>query len=465
MSADHLSSPALAANRAPDFQGVLKRQWPAIVLCALVGLLLSALYVSTSKVTYESRSTVLLLALPGEVAPGGGLQRTLDVETQATIARSTALLQTVGDRLGMTASEVKGSSRVEAAPTGDVILVSFVDANAERAAEGALTYTEEFLAQRKATADNAAKREKAILQDQIDELNGDIVALTDQINDQINLGDNADTTQLAVLTAQQNLAIRDVADTRAKMAAIDDDLTAGQVVVDPRTAVNRTGLRVGFTLAGGLFVGALAGVVVALLRDRRDDRYGSAVGLDTLGVQEVGRIRYPSDVKAAAGGRLDATRRAYARLLVRLNFSPAVNETRSILLMAVESSTLPPNAVKAVAQALASEGPDNGLAATVLASERGRPNETDENAPYWSTFNDALKQANRENDIVIVTAGSFDRSVAGLAIASKVDQVVLLVSLSTPVNDLLAVIEDIESVDAHEVGVVVLTRVPSRRRW
>lgn len=464
MSADHLSTQALGANRAPDFQGVLKRQWPAIVLCALVGLLLSALYVSTSKVTYESKSTVLLLALPGEVAPGGGLQRTLDVETQATIARSTALLQTVGDRLGMTASQVKGKSRVEAAPTGDVILVSFIDANAERAAEGALTYTEEFLAQRKATADNAAKREKAILQDQIDELNGDIVALTNQINDQINLGDNADTTQLAVLTAQQNLAIRDVADTRAKMAAIDDDLTAGQVVVDPRTAVNRTGLRVGFTLAGGLFVGALAGVVVALLRDRRDDRYGSAVGLDALGVQEVGRIRYPSEVKTA-GGRLDATRRAYARLLVRLNFSPAINETRSILLMAVESSTLPPTAVKAVAQALASEGPDNGLAATVLSSERGRSNETDDNAPYWSTFNDALKQANRENDIVIVTAGSFDRSVAGLAIASKVDQVVLLVSLSTQVNDLLAALEDIQSVDAHEVGVVVLTRVPSRRRW
>ena len=228
--------------------------------------------------------------------------------------------------------------------------------------------------------------------------------------------------------------------------------------------MNRTGLRVGFTLAGGLFVGALAGVVVAMLRDRRDDRYGSAVGLESLGVQEVGRIRYPSEVKTASG-RLDSTRRAYARLLVRLNFSPAVNETRSILLLAVESSTLPANAVKAVAQALASEGPDNGLAATVLSSERGRPNETDENAPYWSTFTDALKQANRENDIVIVTAGSFDRSVAGLAIASKVDQVVLLVSLSTHVNDLLAAIEDIQSVDAHEVGVVVLTRVPSRRRW
>ena len=44
-------------------------------------------------------------------------------------------------------------------------------------------------------------------------------------------------------------------------------------------------------------------------------------------------------------------------------------------------------------------------------------------------------------------------------------QVVLLVSLSTQVSDLLTAIEDLQSVDAHEVGVVVLTRVPSRRRW
>jgi hypothetical protein len=269
-----------------------------------------------------------------------------------------------------------------------------------------------------------------------------------------------------VLQQRQNLAIRGVAEAQEKIANIDDDLQAGQVVVDPRTAVNRTGLRVVFTVAGGLAVGLLVGVIVALLRDRRDDRYGSALGLESLGVQEVGRIRYPSDTKAAAGGRLESTRRAYARLLVRLNFSPAVNasDTRSILVLAVESVTLPSNSVDAVGHALAAEGPDNGLAAAVLPSDRGRA-DTDVNAPYWSTFADALKQANRENDIVIVTAAPFDRSVAGLSIASKVDQVVLLVSLSTMVTDLLTAIEDLQSVDAHEVGVVVLTRVPSRRRW
>jgi hypothetical protein len=465
MSGDYPSNPALGAPRTPDLQGVIRRQWPAIVVCAALAIALSVAFVATSKVTYESRSTVLLLPLPGEVAPGGGRERTLDVETQATVARSTVLLEAVGQRLGLTAPQVKAASRVLAAPTGDVLFIYFVDKNAEFAADGALVYTEEYLSQRKATADNAAKRQKALLETQVAALQSEIEDLTTLIDIQVELGEEG-ATESVVLQSRQNLAIRDVADAQAAIAAIDDDLVPGQVVVDPRTAVNRTGMRVGFTVAGGLAVGLLVGVIVALLRDRRDDRYGSALGLDSLGVQEVGRIRFPSDPKAT-GGRLESIRRSYARLLVRLNFSRTGNasESRSILLLAVESATLPANTVKVVAQSLAAEGPDNGLAAAVLTSDRDRGVEADDNAPYWSTFSESLRQANRENDIVIVTAAPFDRSVAGLSIASKVDQVVLLVSISTPVNALLNAIEDLQSVDAKDVGVVVITRVPSRRRW
>jgi hypothetical protein len=406
---------------------------------------------------------VLLKALTTEVAPGGGRERTLDVETQATVARSTALLQAVGDRLGLTAAEVKAASRVEAAPTGDVLFIYFVDDEAEFAAEGALAYTEEYLGQRKSTADNAAKRQKSLLETQVDTLEAEITELTAQIEDQIALGD-AGLTQSVVLQTRQNLAIRDVAAATDEIARIDDDQVAGQVVVDPRTAVNRTGLKVGFTVGGGLAVGLLVGVVVALLRDRRDDRYGSALGLEGLGVHEEARIRFPE--ARATGGRLDSVRRDYARLLVRLRFSgqAGASTSRSILLLAVESSTLPADSANAVASALAAEGPDNGLTALILESDRERIVDGGGSTPYWSLFVQSLRQANNDNDIVIVTAGSFDRSVAGLSIASKVDQVVLLVSLATPVSHVVATIEDLQSIDARDVGVVVLTRVPSRRR-
>ncbi|MGE0141369.1 MAG: hypothetical protein AB7R77_26530 [Ilumatobacteraceae bacterium] len=463
MSVDHLPSQAAGASRTPDLQGVMRRQWPIIVLCGLLATAITTAYIATSKVTYEAKATVQLTALPGEVAPGGGRERTLDVETQALVARSTALLETVGDRLDLTAAQVRSSSNVEAAPTGDVLYIEFEDEDAEFAAQGALAYAEEFLAQRKATADNAAKRQKDLLNAQINALNDEIARLTTLIQDKLENGESADP-ETGVYTQSQTAAIRDLADAQAEIAAIDDDLKPGNIIVDPRTSVNRTGLRVGFTIGGGLAVGLLVGVIVAYLRDRRDDRYGAALGLESMGVQEVGRVRYPTGERPT-GGRVDTIRRAYARLLVRLNFSPTTTSahSRSILLLAVESATLPPNAVRLVTNALAAEGPDNGLAAAVLASDRGQ--DGGDPAPFWSTFTESLQQANRENDIVLVTAGSFDRSVAGLSIASKVDQVVLLVSLATPVSELLTAIEDLQSVDAHEVGVVVLTRVPSRRRW
>jgi hypothetical protein len=474
-------------GQAPDVIGVLRRQWPIIALCGMAAAIIAYMYVSTAEVVYESKSTILLNALPSEVAPGGGRERTLDVETQATVARSTQLLQTIGDELNLTASDVKSASRVEAAPTGDVMIVYFTDDEAVFAAEGALVYSNEFLKQRKATADQAAQDQVELVQVQIDALDAKVNELTEQIDALIRVGDEG--SELTVLQQRQGLAIRDLSTASEQLASIDTDLDPGRVVVDPRTAVNRTGLRKPFAVGGGLIVGLLVGVILGMLRDRRDDRYGSAVGLDGTGIQEIGRLRYPSDVRSL-GQRLEIPRRDYARLLVRLGFASGVHASgcRTIMLVAVESVTMPQQAMRAVADALAAQGPDNGLYSAVISPERSmaearalleppelpngqsgsslvRTDIVDSSASYWNKFAANLAAEMNGHDIVLVAAGAFDRSVAALAVASKVDQTVLLISEATRVADIASAIEDLESVDAREIGVVVLTRVPPRRKW
>ncbi|MCU1360780.1 MAG: lipopolysaccharide biosynthesis protein [Ilumatobacteraceae bacterium] len=468
------------AGRTPDIVGVLRRQWPIIVLCALAATVISYLYVSSTKVSYESKATILLVPLPGETAPGGGRERTLDVDTQATVARSTTLLESVGEKLGLTASQVKSHSRVEAAPTGNVLYVYFTDDKADIAAQGATEYADEFLTQRKATADDTAKREYNLVKAQIDGLAKSVDDLTVQINAILDKDSNSSSTELTVLQQQQSLAIRDKSNALAELAGIDTDQNPGQVVVDPRTAVSKTGLSKPLAVGGGMAVGLLIGLIVALLRDRRDDRYGSALGLEAVGVQEVGRLRYPGDLRPA-GQRPDMMQRDYARLLVRLGFANGINNSghRSILLVAVESTTLPHQTMRVVAQALAAQGPDNGLVTTVISPERAAPAENgaipftppserdgiDSNSSYWNQFAANLAVEMSDHDIVLVAAGAFDRSVAGLAVASKVDQTILLVSEATRVGELVAVIEDLESVDAREIGVVLLTKVPPHRKW
>lgn len=463
MSPDTTSSTGLA-GQAPDVLGVLRRQWAVLVLCGLAAAALAYLYVKTSEVTYESKSTVLLLALPGETPPGGGLERTLDVETQATVARSTDLLQAIGDKLGRTAAQVRNSSRVEAAPTGNVMFVYFTDDNAEFAANGALTYTEEFLAQRKTLADEKTQSQRDLIQSQINELQAEVEDLTNKIEAEIELGDNGSATELAVLQQRQSLAIRDIATARDQLANIEGDQTPGRIVVDPRTAVSRVGLSMSLAVGGGAALGLVLGAMLALLLDRRDDRYGSIAGPEAVGIQEVGRLSYP-----VAGGGSDSglVRRDFARLLARLGFSTGTSTGhRVILLVAVEASTLPPRAMRTVAESLAAEGPGTGLRTTIMSLDRTTPGPGgDPSGPQWQEFAASLTAEKDESDLVLVVAEAFDRSMTSLAVASRVDQTVLLISDATKVSELVAVIEDLESVDARDIGLLVLTRVPPRRRW
>lgn len=446
-------NPALAASRAPDLLGALKRQALAILVCVIVGAGLGFAYTKATKISYQSKATVQLLPLPGEKAPGGGRERTLDVETQATVARSTTLLQTIGARLGLTAVEVQDKSSVEAAPTGDVMYILFDDDVDTKAAAGALVYTEEFLAQRKGSADDIAKRQQQLLQDQIDALQTDIADLTAEIA----ASADEESAQTLVLKQRQSIAISDAAALRDERDRIDTDLNPGRVVVDPRTAVNQTGLDKKFAIAGGMFVGLLVGILAALLRDRRDDRYGSALGLDSLGMREIGTVRQPGPQRT---GRADPVRRSYARLVVRLSLSNGVGGGghRSVLLAAVESTTMSANTAHAVATALLDEAPENGLDARILQSEAGPTVSEGESTPSWDHFASVLGATQAQSDVVFVTALSLDRSASALAIAPRVDQIVLLVSPATRLQDLNLALEDIHSVDAREVSVLVVRR-------
>ena len=73
-------------GRTIDIVAGLRRQWYVPVICALVAALLGFGYTRLADESYVSTATVLLERMHNENAPGGGLGRTLDVESQATLA-------------------------------------------------------------------------------------------------------------------------------------------------------------------------------------------------------------------------------------------------------------------------------------------------------------------------------------------------------------------------------------------
>ena len=94
-------------EESPDLLAALRRQWLTILIAALVGTLGAWLYASAQPPEFEAKSTLLLIAAGDESSPGGGRDRSLDVDTWATVARSTELLQQVAERVG---SRARGRS-------------------------------------------------------------------------------------------------------------------------------------------------------------------------------------------------------------------------------------------------------------------------------------------------------------------------------------------------------------------
>ncbi len=90
--------PPSGSDQSPDLLAALGRQWLTILLAALIGALLGWGYAAAKQTTYQARSTLLLIPVGNESDPGGGRNRSLDVDTWATVARSTNLLQDVADR-------------------------------------------------------------------------------------------------------------------------------------------------------------------------------------------------------------------------------------------------------------------------------------------------------------------------------------------------------------------------------
>ncbi len=445
--------------RTPDLRAALRRQILVIIACGLIGGLAGLGYASSREASFESKSTLQLFATATESAPGGGLGRTLDVETQATVARSTSLLAAVGERLGMSAAQARKASRGEAAPTGDILYLFFNSPNAQAAAEGATVYSEEFLAQRRSVVEQAVESQKDLLKTKIDSLTTEIADLTLQIN---NIGDTGSDPELFVLQQSQSLAIKDLGDARDALANIGTAESSGRVIVDPRTAVSRTGLQVSITTLGGALVGLLIGLVLALFRDRNDDRYGSAVGLESMGIHESGRVRYVANPRAPVGRNEPLAFQAYSRLLTRLSFSDGLpsDAQRSVLLVPVESETLPPEASERVAETLALESSKLGIVLDVFSTSTAVPN----GQSYWESVPAAIGELTRVNDLVLIPGQALDRTAAGLGMASVVKETLLLVSLRTPVAAVQQAIDDLRSVDAEDVSVVVLTHLPRRSR-
>lgn len=428
-----------------------------IVVAALLGTAIGWAFAEARQTVFESRATVLLVAAGDEVAPSGGRNRTVDVDTWATVARSTVLLQQVADELGRELSDVRGRTTATGAPTGDVLILTYEAANASTAVEGATAYANEFLANRRSVVNQRTIEHVQQLEALRDDLETQVEQITELIEDEEIKGELASTTRISLLTATQEQAVQRLAEVRSDIATVDTDVETGRILIDPSTSVSKTGLSRSLTTLAGLLVGALIGLIVALLRDRYDDRYASVSDPSRLGIREIARVPYR---RAGAAARASAAH-DYSRLLTRLAFSRrgAAETGRAVLLLPVDSKTLPDDISTSVASSLGASADVTGILLDIWREDIdavARPG-------HWAEVLDDVQGMREHNDVVVVPVRSLDRSAAGIGLASLVDDTVLLVAESTPMRHVLEALDDLRAVDAQHVQVVVVSGVGRRR--
>lgn len=442
------------ADRSPDLLAALRRQWGVVLALAVVGAGLGWVYSSTLAVTFEARSTLLLIAAGTEEAPGGGRDRTLDVDTWATVARSTEVLSEVAQELDRDLDNVRARTTAAAAPTGDVVVITFEAPTEDQAVDGAAVYSSIFLDTRRASVNSTTVERERQLDTLAADLTEEIQAISGQIDAEEQRGEFASASRLSVLIAAQQRATNQLADINAELVTLDDDVETGRVLIDPATAVQRAGLGSSLILMSGLFAGILLGLIAALLKDRYDDRLDSATDLETLGISEIARVPHIGSDRRATP--LDG----YSRLATKLAFVGSRNFSsgRTVLLLPVESRSMPVNAAVSVAGAIEQTASDAAISVSVWAGDGS----DERSRAFWRSVTESLDDLKAATDLVVVPALPLDRSSIGIALAALVDAAVLVVSEDTPVREIQAALEDLKGTDARCGDIVVLTSV--RRR-
>jgi polysaccharide biosynthesis transport protein len=237
-----------------QFFATLRRQFVLVLVCLVLGVGLSAALLIKTPKTYQSTAVVdITPTLP--TSSGSGSNNGVNTITEAKIATSSSVALGAAKKLGFngTPSELAQHVTVTSPLSSQVLNITFASASAQGAADGANAFAQSYLDYRTTTAQADLQLRIARINDQISQLqqkktpggSGQIQQLLNQLN----------TYRTMVVTPGQ---------------------VAGTAAVPPRPSAPKPYLY----LAGGLLLGLLLGAVLAMLRDRRDDRVRGKADLE-----------------------------------------------------------------------------------------------------------------------------------------------------------------------------------------
>jgi Mrp family chromosome partitioning ATPase len=301
-----VESPAApSSDDVRDYGRILWRRRSQIGLVTAGVVAAVVLFTFVLPRTYASSVSVLVKPIPDPGASAGVQTPNMETE-QALVLMSREMADRVRTSTGvpLTAEELMAHVDARVVPNTEILLLTFADPSAERAATLAQAYAEAYVAFRVDQATDAVSAAEAPIESQISDLSSRVdqlnlaIARTSSSVARRKLGTELDVLLGQLGTLQDRLlGLRSSLDVAGDSANIVSSAQAPTQASGPGTLT---------ILLIALLLGLLIAVGVALLRERLDDRVNSAEELErAIGTPVLGSIPRVAAWRDSSEARLE----------------------------------------------------------------------------------------------------------------------------------------------------------------
>ncbi len=390
------------AARLEDYLRAVQRHKWVVLALTIFGLAAALLFNSTRTPTYTATTTVLLQPTPvGSIDGNRLVSPNLETEREILASNATANQVIADMNLTSTPGALLQNLDVDFRPDSNVLNVSYTSFDAAAAATAANAFATNYVDNREGAAaghyetviSNAETQATGKLEEagglatQINDLRGQrtqIVVDTDP-GDERNTLVNAVDAQINTLNTQLNALNNEIRNLNNEAAAARTTLAtrsaAAEVLRNATPPGNPDGVPQSLVLVGGLFLGALLGLVTSFLLERLDttaresEDVALALGTTVMGAIPtlgLGHRAGPSSlIMLSSGGsaRVTAAREAFRRLRSSVQFLNSSSGVSSLIV----TSSAPAEGKSLTSANLAIALAQNGSRCVLVSADLRRP--------------------------------------------------------------------------------------------
>jgi polysaccharide biosynthesis transport protein len=457
------------------YLSVLRRRRRIVIACALIGALLGALYVVSRPSGYTSSASVVIR--PVTTTPfENPNQQAVSAVTEQSVMASTVVAQRAAGIIGRSADpeDILKHLTVTNPTDTSVLTATFRASSPEKARQGAQAFADSYLDYRQSQYDATKDRTLASIDAQLATLRDSSAAASAA---QAKAAPGSE----AYIAAQQQVdrlqsRIIDAETNRATIDAIDT--SPGEVIKPAKLPTGTSGVPRALTVVATTVLGAMIGVVAALVRQRTDPflrtRLDFTEVFDRPPLGEVHRV-------AGNGGRaalLAPELAEYRHLRVRL-WPTRPPKFQKILVADVENASTSARLVSGLAVSLANAHwrvlvvwPDSpgtqfdirglkefdGVRLLPWSAVEGYSGESIDPTSLIKVLDDATEI----DDVVLLAAQPIQSATEGPELYSLVDGVLVSFDPTSVRTDVLEAALDEVATMGGEVAGVVVSPVPGR---